>query len=311
MVQVPLASSATVVPPIMQTSVVEEVKLTGRPEVAVADTTTLPPTNCAAMGLKLMVWEVPFTAKLRYAITPAYVRLPGWNAAIRQLPTTISDAVVPDTVQTLGVEDVKLTGRPEVAVAVRATVFPICCVGIVPKVMVWEAKSTAKLWETGAAAAYAPLPACVAVIVQRPTSLTEAVVPDTVQVSGVVEVKLTGRPELAVADRTNVLAAFWVAIMPKVMLWGAALTAKLCAASDAPLPVAVMVQVPGAINAAVAPDTVQTAGVFVTKLTGTPELAVAKRATVPPTVCAGMGLKVMLWEELFTAKLCQTPGAAL
>jgi hypothetical protein len=52
----------------------------------------------------------------------AYVTLsPGWLAWIVQVPAEISVAVEPETVQTEGVVDVKLTGRPELAVAVNVT----------------------------------------------------------------------------------------------------------------------------------------------------------------------------------------------
>lgn len=60
-----------------------------------------------------------------------------------QVPTAISVAVVPLTVQMVGVDDVKLTGSPELAVAVKVTVagvvVPRIWVGIVPKLMVWGA----------------------------------------------------------------------------------------------------------------------------------------------------------------------------
>lgn len=55
-----------------------------------------------------------------------------------------------------------------------------------------------------------------------------------------------------------------------------------------------MVQVPVAIKEAVVPDTVQAAAVVDTKLTGRPELAVADRAIVPPTGCAGMALNLIV-----------------
>lgn len=63
----------------------------------------------------------------------------------------ISVAVVPLTVQTVGVDDVKLTGNPELAVAdnvrVVGGVAPRVWAGIVPKVMVCDCSAgvTAKL----------------------------------------------------------------------------------------------------------------------------------------------------------------------
>jgi hypothetical protein len=44
--------------------------------------------------------------------------LPAWLAVIEQLPTATSVIVFPATVQTAGVVDAKLTGSPELAVAV-------------------------------------------------------------------------------------------------------------------------------------------------------------------------------------------------
>ena len=47
---------------------------------------------------------------------------PGWSAAIEQRPVAAKMAVLPVTVQMLGVIDVKLTGRPELAVARKVIV---------------------------------------------------------------------------------------------------------------------------------------------------------------------------------------------
>ena len=55
-----------------------------------------------------------------------------------------------------------------------------------------------------------------------------------------------------------------------------------------------MVQVPAAINEAVEPETVQTAGVVDAKLTASPELAVADRAKEVPAVCAAIPAKAMV-----------------
>jgi hypothetical protein len=45
-----------------------------------------------------------------------------------QVPADSIVELVPDTVQIEGVEDVKLTGSPELAVAERASVAPTFCV---------------------------------------------------------------------------------------------------------------------------------------------------------------------------------------
>jgi hypothetical protein len=56
-----------------------------------------------------------------------------------------------------------------------------------------------------------------------------------------------------------------------------------------------MVQVPGVIKLAVAPETVQTADVVEAKLTGRPELAEAERVSLVPTVWAVMASKATVW----------------
>jgi hypothetical protein len=60
-----------------------------------------------------------------------------------------------------------------------------------------------KLSVIGVAAENSPLPACIASIVQVPAASIEAVVPDTVQIEVVVDVKATANPELAVAFRLS------------------------------------------------------------------------------------------------------------
>src|ERR1022692_1412182 len=51
------------------------------------------------------------------------------------VPAATRVAVVPDTVQTKGVEDAKLTGRPDVADAVSGNVVFTVCDGIEAKVI--------------------------------------------------------------------------------------------------------------------------------------------------------------------------------
>jgi hypothetical protein len=61
-----------------------------------------------------------------------------------------------------------------------------------------------------------------------------------------------------------------------------------------------IVQVPLATNVAVVPLTVQMVLVIEVKVTARLELAVAKSVSGVPTVCAGIGLKVMVCVALFT-----------
>ena len=71
--------------------------------------------------------------------------LPAWFASMVQVPEAMNVAVVPETVQTEVVVDVKLTVRPELAVAESASGVPTVCAGIVGKVTVCASPFTVKL----------------------------------------------------------------------------------------------------------------------------------------------------------------------
>ena len=99
-----------------------------------------------------------------------------------QIPEVIRVAVMPATVQIGGVVEVKLTVRPEVAVAVRFTVLAaIWPAATAEKEIVWVARPTLKFCEIGVAAEYSAFPVWVAWMVQIPEVIREAVVPLTVQ----------------------------------------------------------------------------------------------------------------------------------
>ena len=143
-----------------------------------------------------------------------------------------------------------------------------------------------KLCVTGGAATKLALPACVAVIEQEPGATSVTVLPETVQTPAVVEAKLTGSPELAVATRMNGAAPMatlpgarkvivWVAAVAIVKVW---ITGVAAAKLALPACVAVIEQEPGATSVTVLPETVQTPTVVEAKSTGSPELAVAARA---------------------------------
>ena len=102
-----------------------------------------------------------------------------------QVPCVSKLAVVPATVQTEAVEEAKLTGKPEVALAESVSVVAAVCVAIALKVIDCAARFTVKLCDTGDAAAYVELPACEAVMVQVPCVSRVAVVPETVQTEAV------------------------------------------------------------------------------------------------------------------------------
>jgi hypothetical protein len=54
----------------------------------------------------------------------AYVLFPVCEATIVQVPAPANDAVVPDTVHTLVVDEAKATVKPELAAALKFSVVP-------------------------------------------------------------------------------------------------------------------------------------------------------------------------------------------
>jgi hypothetical protein len=94
---------------------------------------------------------------------------------------------------------------------------------------------------TGVAAAQFVLPACVAWIVQVPAEISVTVAPDTVQTGVVCELKLTARPEDAVALTVGVVPKGWFESAPNVTVWLPWVTWKLwftgVAAAQLKLPV--------------------------------------------------------------------------
>ena len=82
------------------------------------------------------------------------MELPGWLAVIEQVPAVTIVTVEPDTVQTALVFDAKVTGSPELAVAVSVNgATPSVTVVSGPKVIVCDPWLTVKLLVTGVAAA--------------------------------------------------------------------------------------------------------------------------------------------------------------
>ena len=73
-----------------------------------------------------------------------------------QVPAARKLAVVPETVHTLDVVDAKLTARPEVAVALSASVVPGFWVAIAPKLIVWDFRATAVTVIVKVAVLFAP-----------------------------------------------------------------------------------------------------------------------------------------------------------
>ncbi len=90
----------------------------------------------------------------------------------------------PETVQTAGVLEAKLTGCMELAVAVKLSGVPTCWAVMVPKVMVCDLSAAAVTvigCVAASAAAKVLLPPCEAVTEQVPASTNVTVLPDNVQ----------------------------------------------------------------------------------------------------------------------------------
>lgn len=320
-VQVPTAASATVAPEMAQTEGVAEAKLTARPDDAVAATVNggVPKARFESAP-KVMVWLSCVTWKLWFTgVAAAQSALPACAALIVHVPTAASVAVVPDTVHTAGVVDPKVTASPEDAVALTVNgALPNARLESAPKVMVWPPCVMRKLWFTGVAAAQLALPPCIAWIVHMPTAASATVPFDTVHKPGVVDPKVTARPEDAVALTANgALPNGRFESAPKVMAWLPWVIWKLwltgVAAAQLALPawVAWIVQLPADNSVTVAPDTVHTAGVVDAKLTDKPEDAVALRANgALPNGRFESAPKVIAWLSCAIWKLWLTGGAA-
>ena len=123
--------------------------------------------------------------------------------------------------QIAGVVEENETGKPEVAVALRASDVPSVCSLIGGKLMVWGCATTEKLWETWRAGGTLLFPACEATMVHVPVPIKLAFAPEIVQTAGVDEAKVTVNPELAVALSARVVPAVCVPIGAKVMVCAA------------------------------------------------------------------------------------------
>jgi hypothetical protein len=139
---------------------------------------------------------------------------------IEHVPAEMIKTVVAYTEQTPGVPEVNIIARPEVADALMVTdEVPKVRLAGCAKVIVCACAATVKLRVTLGAALYSALPSWLAVIEQvpPPTSVTSG--PDTVQTLGVVEMKVTGSPELAEAVIVNGTAPkFWLTSGLNVMV---------------------------------------------------------------------------------------------
>jgi hypothetical protein len=154
--------------------------------------------------------------------------LPAWFAATTQEPAATPVTVLPLTVQIDAVVEVKVTASAELAVALSVPVPPTVTAGAVPKVIVWLAGVIAMVCVTCGAAAKFVLPAWFAATTQDPAETPVTVLPLTVQIVAVVEVKVTARAELAVALSVPVPPTFTAGAAPKAIVWLAGLTVMVC-----------------------------------------------------------------------------------
>jgi hypothetical protein len=98
--------------------------------------------------------------------------------------------------------------------------------------------STVKLCVTGVAGTYVVFPDCDAVMLQAPLVKKVAVLLETVQANGVLEVDTTARLELAVASNVSCVPRDWGGMVLKVMVCDVRATpepdrAMLCVAAMA------------------------------------------------------------------------------
>lgn len=138
--------------------------------------------------------------------------LPSWPALSVQLPTLSSVKVLPLTVQTAGVLELKVTGKPDVELATSAAgVLPRVWLPGEMKVMVCAATTTVKERDTDVAASKLALPAWLALTVQVPTLSSVRLAAAVVHTAGVLETKVTVKPELALATSAKgVVLKVWL-----------------------------------------------------------------------------------------------------
>jgi hypothetical protein len=166
-VHVPADTNVAVVPLTVQMAVVCGTNVTVKPEVAVATKVSGVPTVWVPGFANVIVCDLgaaAFTVKLcETGVAAAYVLLPACEAWIVHVPADTNVAVVPLTVQMLGVCGMNVTVKPEVAVATNVSGVPTVCAPGFANAIVCDfnaAAFTVKLCETGVAAAYVLLPAC-------------------------------------------------------------------------------------------------------------------------------------------------------
>ena len=137
-------------------------------------------------------------------VAGAYVTFPACDAMMLQVLVAKNVMTNPETVHTLGVIEVNRTGRAEVEVGAAEYGVPTNCVpGFVKVIVCAVPEETGNETVTGKAAAKDALPACVPVISHVPLAIVKISKPLTEQIPGVFDVRVTVRPDVAVAPEVS------------------------------------------------------------------------------------------------------------
>ena len=139
----------------------------------------------------------------RTAGAASYVASPAWLAVMAQVPTAVMVTVAPERLHGPPLGTLKLTGRPELAVAdtMKGASPRVRGPGCV-KSIVWFGLTTVTVWVTREAAAKLALPAWSAWMTQEPVALKVtrlAPLMEHTELEPAAMEKVTVRPELAVA----------------------------------------------------------------------------------------------------------------
>lgn len=163
MLHVPPVTSVAVLPETVQTVGVVEANETASPELAVAESVTVPPAVWVGIVANVIVCATPwFTVIVCPAPAMVYVALPVCNATIVQEPGIKKVAIEPEVVQTLVVNDVNwFTVSPDEAetYGARFSDVPEACGGTLLNVTVCDSGLITRFVVTCGAALYVPLPA--------------------------------------------------------------------------------------------------------------------------------------------------------
>ena len=143
------------------------------------------------------------------------VASPTWLALIAHSPSEVPVTVVPVTLHTVGVNELKATARPELVETATVAVPPTVSAGALPKVMLCAYLT---LWVTSGAGLTTAFPAWSAATVQAPMATPVTVPPETEQKFGVSELNVIGSPELADATKLDVPPTVTFGVGPNVMV---------------------------------------------------------------------------------------------